>query len=102
MALVALASANSKLVFVDFFVVVKSSTISIFSTGSRFQKLSSELAFISLTPLSKPTCPLYSMLYFVLKACEFRAKKVSFLVEQATKKMKKRKKNNDLNRLNFN
>jgi hypothetical protein len=42
------------------------------------------------------------MLYFVLKAWEFRAKKVSFLVEQATKKTKKRKKNNDLSRLTFN
>jgi hypothetical protein len=42
---VALASANSKLVFLGFVVVVKSSTISI-SIGSRFQKLSSEFAFI--------------------------------------------------------
>jgi hypothetical protein len=81
MVLVALASANSKLCFrfccsgevlYDFH----------FSIGSRFQKLSSEFAFISLTPLSKPTCPLYSMLYFVLKAWEFRQKSI-FLVEQA-------------------
>jgi hypothetical protein len=32
---------------------------------------------------------------------EFRARKVSFLVEQATKKMKKEE-NNDLSRLTFN
>jgi hypothetical protein len=33
------------------------------------------------------------MLYFVLKACEFLAKKVSFLVEQAIRKNK----NNSVN-----
>jgi hypothetical protein len=45
---------------------------------------------------------LYKILYFVLKAWEFLAKKVSFLVEQATKKPKNKKKNNCLNLLTFN
>ncbi|KQB43330.1 hypothetical protein RCH33_856 [Flavobacterium daejeonense] len=42
------------------------------------------------------------MLYFVLKAWEFRAKKVSFLVEQATKMHKHPKGNEYLNLLVFN
>ena len=60
------------------------------------------MAFIALTPLSSPTPPLYKILYLVLKAWEFLAKKVSFLVEQATKKVKNNKKDNDLIILIFN
>jgi hypothetical protein len=81
-----------------FVVVVKSSTISIFSIGSRFQKLSSE-CFISLTPC-------LNLLVRCIVCCTLYSKhgipqKSIFLVEQATKKMKKEE-NNDLSRLTFN
>src|SRR6478609_566793 len=86
MALVALASATSKSAFLDFPSTGTSSLTCIFSTGKRFQKFSIVLSLIPLIPLSKAICPLYNMLSLVLKACEFLAKKVSFLVEQAIKK----------------